>query len=295
MPKVIVVGAYLRNTVVTAQGTRRGLGGIHYNVQTLAALLSDDYAISPISCLNDDFLGEIAGDLAQFRSKITFDDCIKVDGPPMECDLVYDDAGQRKRVLRHRPPQIPALRRESLTKTVAIMVNFVDGEELALDAIHAMRGDGFAGLLYLDLHNLVLDRPDLRDPSTFRDVIEAANEADFVQMNRVEARAALDIEDFEPRQIAHAIDKIGLRPRRAVIVTLDKDGVYCRVTAARPRDHFIPGERVQLDDPTGCGDIFSASFLKSIMDGFPIGESLIAANKSAASNRLNGSPRSGRR
>ncbi|PWT92971.1 MAG: hypothetical protein C5B54_02630 [Acidobacteria bacterium] len=287
MPNVVVVGAYLRNTVVTAGGVEHRLGGIHYNVRTLAALLGSRYVILPISCVSADLLTEIAADLGQFGGKIGFEGLMRVSGPAMECELIYDESGQRERVLRHRPPQIRALPREGLSQTVALMVNFVDGDELALETLHEIRSDGFAGLLYLDLHNLVLMQADLRASSMFSEIIAASNEADFVQMNRVEASAVLGLDDFEPGHIAREIDRIGLQPKRAVVVTLDKDGVYCRITAGRPHHYVIPGERVQLKDPTGCGDIFSASFLNSIMDGIPIGESLVAANKAASSNGLN--------
>jgi sugar/nucleoside kinase (ribokinase family) len=287
LPKVIVVGAYLRNTVVASDGVRTRLGGIHYNVRTLAALLSDRYAISPVSCVSRDLLSEIAADLRQFGGKIGFDGLIVVDGPATECDLIYDESGQRKRILRHRPPQLRTLRRDDLSQTDAMMVNFVDGEDLALAALHGIRSDGFSGLLYLDIHNLALAHSDLRNSSSFKEIVAAANEADFVQMNRVEAQAVLDIEGFEPRQISLAIDRAGLQPKRAIIVTLDKDGVFCRTAGRQPQHYLIPGERVQLDDPTGCGDIFSASFLKSTMEGIPIEQGLKEANKCASSNRFN--------
>lgn len=64
-----------------------------------------------------------------------------------------------------------------------------------------------------------------------------------------------------------------------VVVTLGKDGCYCRT---RTEEICVDGIKVSVTDPTGAGDTFNSSFLRCILEGMPLREAALFANAAAS-------------
>lgn len=259
-----------------AGGVVEQWGGIAYSLHALAAALPEGWSYEPILKIGDDlsaparrYLGRLPGiDLgAAFRV---------VPEPTNRVELVYHDASHRGEKLTGG---VPGWSWEELSAVLprfdALYLNFISGFELDLDTALRLRS-AFAGPIYADLHSLFLGCPgrsprEQRMLPRWREWIACF---DAIQLNRDELTLLAEGREPEPF-LAHLLE---CGPT-LVAATLGSEGVAIAARGGRLLE-LGEGERLSLrepvphgpliGDPTGCGDVWGASFFAGLLAGEPV-------------------------
>jgi sugar/nucleoside kinase (ribokinase family) len=184
-------------------------------------------------------------------------------------------------------------------------VNFISGFELELPTAVALRAN-FAGPIYADLHSLMLGvSPDgMRVPRPLEAWREWLRCFDAVQVNEDEI-TLLATAWGDP--FLFAADVVGDAPRLIVVTLGDRGAVYFAASDLKPdpmswqRPRLLAvgatGERGAVltqriaagltprdGDPTGCGDVWGATFFCRLLAGDALDTAMRTANEAAARN-----------
>jgi sugar/nucleoside kinase (ribokinase family) len=166
----------------------------------------------------------------------------------------------------------------------ALYVNFISGFEMELAVAERLRA-AFAGPLYADLHSLFLGCPGA-GPRTPRPLAEWERWAacfDVVQINHDELRLlGLDGDDWSAR-----LAPLLRAGPRMVAVTLGPGGAVVGTAAGnQPLARVYPTQLSAEGDPTGCGDIWGATFFLSLLGGRTVEQGVTRAHAAAARKLL---------
>ena len=263
-----------------AHGPVEAWGGIAYALTALDAVLPPNWTLVPVVKVGVDlydaavaYLGSFSriGDSAFVRS---------VPEANNRVELAYSTPADRSETLTGGVPGwSTAELDEVLPDLDALYVNFIAGWELDLDAACRVRS-GFRGPTYADLHSLFMgiDAAGRRRPRPLGAAGDWARCFDAVQMNRDEfALFAGDAgEPWAAAQWALA-GRAG-----TVIVTHGADGVEVMTrtgATGSPERHRLPVPGGPAPgDPTGCGDIWGATYFAHSLNGDDV---ILAATKAS--------------
>jgi len=282
-------------------------GGITYSLSGLDAALPDDWEIVPIMKVGFDLaprartflrtLRHIAGDAA----------LVEVPFPCHRVELRYFDDERRTEVLTGGIPAWSWLALKPLlddARLDALYINFLSGWELDLETAQLVRQQ-FAGPIHCDLHMMAMAvQPDgLRTPRPIPNVAEWCACFDFLQMNEEElATVAPDSMSLAATALAAGVscllvtlgkrgsvyvaapgfDTIDDLPPRSGLATAPRGGTgpLGAVRTAR-----VPAELVDApSDPTGCGDVWGATYFSRMVAGDRLVDAMQAAGVAAARN-----------
>ena len=300
-----VIGTLVWDTIHQRDGRAVPIeewGGIAYALHGLAAALPDGWTIVPILRVGRD-MAESALRLLRAIPRVDIETGVRfVSEPNNRVELRYLDGDRRTERLTGGvggwswPELAPVAR-----SCDALYVNFISGYELDLDTARALRA-GFEGPSYADLHSLFLGTSagGLRIPRELPSSGAWLRCFDAVQMNEGEfdllGRAWGD-----PWQLA--ADGVGTE-LKLVLVTLgargaayiagpglDADPARWPATrhalgvagASRSGRVSVPGGPSQ-GDPTGCGDVWGATFFARLLAGDPLERAMSVANERASRN-----------
>ena len=180
----------------------------------------------------------------------------------------------------------------------ALYINFLSGWELDLETTQLIR-QHFRGPIYCDLHMLAwaVQPSGLRTLRPLPNVAEWCGCFDLLQMNEDEmAMMAPDPMALAATALANGV--------RSLTVTLGKRGaVYFapsdferladlaspaparRFASARcARRSFRVNHVAEDGDPTGCGDVWGATYFSRLLAGDNLGDAILAAHRAAARN-----------
>jgi hypothetical protein len=282
-------------------------GGITYALSALDAALPAEWEIVPRVKVGSD-LAPRAREFLHTRRRIAPDAAaIEVPYPNNRVELRYASAERRSEVLTGGVPSWSWLGLKPLLRGIdALYVNLISGFELDLETARLIR-QHFAGPIYCDLHSLLLAvQPDgLRTPRPLPDAGEWFRCFDILQVN--EDEMAL----MAPDPMALAAEAIGAGVQ-CLLVTLGSRGVVyfaapgferiadlpgrgadearASVSSSRfgaIRTARVPAEAPRISgpgDPTGCGDVFGATWFSRFVAGDNLGAALAAAVRAAARN-----------
>jgi hypothetical protein len=276
-------------------------GGATYALSGLDAGLPDDWEIVPLMKIGAD-LGHRAREFTRSLSRLASDAAlVEVPYPNNRVELRYQSDERRTEILTGGVPGWTWLGLKPLLETAgldALYINFISGWELDLETAQLIR-QHFRGPIYCDLHMLVMavQPSGLRTPRPLPGVRDWCGCFDLLQVNEDEmAMMAPD-----PMTLAATALHAGTR---CLMVTLGKRGaVYFAASdfdhledLRRPRPlgaavgpirtALVPAERVISDggDPTGCGDVWGATYFSRLLAGDKLGDAILAANRAAARN-----------
>jgi len=190
-----------------------------------------------------------------------------------------------------------------LARIDALYVNFLSGWELDLPTMQMLRSY-FAGPIYCDLHMKVMAvQPDgLRTPQPLPNVAEWCACFDFLQVNEDEmAMMAPDPMALSATALAAGVsclvvtlarrgavyfaapgfDSIANLPPRTGLSTAPRGGTGA---LGAVRTALVPAEAPRVGDPTGCGDVWGATYFSRLIAGDRLGDALVAAHRAAARN-----------
>jgi sugar/nucleoside kinase (ribokinase family) len=281
-------------------------GGITYALSAAEAAAQDDWQIVPIIKLGSD-LQDRAFSFLRTLPKHQIEHSIQiVSQPNNRVELRYSDSERRTELMSGG---VPPWRWEELAPALpsldALYVNFISGFEMDLDTARRLR-IAFPGPIYADLHSLMLgiDQDGMRVPRPLHEWREWIQCFDIVQVNEDELGLLAHFWGDPWRFAAEVVgDEL-----RLLIVTLGARGAAYIASPAysdnplqwrRPGLHLhkslsatgaaaselIPAEPGGPDgDPTGCGDVWGATFFCRLLAGAPLRAAMLEANRMAARN-----------
>ena len=274
-------------------------GGVGYSLAALDAALPDEWKVVPLIKVGRDLAPRAAQFLADLRCIVPGGRFLEVPENNPRVHLVYDDADRRCEGLTGGvPPWTWAELGPMVLGLDAVYANFITGFETDLATIRALR-QAFAGPIYGDIHSLALGRhPD--GTRYYRPVDEALGwltAFDVAQVNEDE------MNQLGPEPMALAARAL-VNGTGAVCVTLGPRGaIYVAAGdftdlswAGRSRPARGPGSSLVKTalippdggavqgDPTGCGDVFGATLVASLLTGLSIEPAIAEANRMARKN-----------
>jgi hypothetical protein len=269
------------------------------------AALPEDWEIVPIIKVGEDLAPAAAQFMGGLRRMATDGRPIVVPYPNNRVELRYFDDERRSEVMRGGVPPWTWLGLKPVLETArldALYINFLSGWELDLETTMLIR-QSFAGPMYADLHMLAWAvQPDgLRTLRPISHVREWCGCFDVLQVNEDEMRMLA----ADPMALAATALHAGVR---CLVVTLAKRGAvyfaaadFERLDMQRPaslrpfeslapavgpmRTSIVPAEHiVDGGDPTGCGDVWGATYFSRLLAGDNFGDAILAAHRAAARN-----------
>ncbi len=282
-------------------------GGITYTLSGLDAALPDDWEIVPIMKIGYDLAAKAREFLHTLKHVAPDAALVEVPYRGHRVELRYLDDERRTEVLTGGIPGWSWLGLKPLideARLDALYVNFLSGWELDLETAQLLR-QHFTGPIHCDLHMKVMAvRPDgLRVPQAIPNVAEWCSCFDFLQMNEEEmATIAPDPMSLAATAIAAGVSAlfVTLGKRGAVYVAAPGFDTICDLptrgglsTAPRGgrgalgavRSALVPAEIVNTPgDPTGCGDVWGATYFSRMVAGDKLADAMKAAALAAARN-----------
>ena len=283
MKRLGVIGSMVWDTIYgrdPAQPATEEWGGIAYSLAAFDATLGDEWQIVPLIKVGRDLAPRAAAFLGTLRHVATGARFVEVPGPNNRVTLRYY---QRERRCEQMTGGVPPWTWPELGPQVqdldAVYVNFISGYELALESAQQLR-QGFPGFLYADLHSLFLGKePDgTRVARPLPDAPSWFGCFDMVQLNEEE------LEQLGPDPFAVAAAAL-TRGCRTLVVTLGARGA-AYFTGSPVRTARIPADDATMDagDPTGCGDVFGATVVASLVGGAALEDALRLGTRMGARN-----------
>jgi len=302
-----VIGTFVWD-VIYGRGPRRGpveeWGGITYALSAFDAALDNSWEVVPVMKVGADLAPRARMYLRSLRRIASDAELVEVQTPNNRVELRYDSAERRSEVLSGGVPPwtwqglVPLLR-----DLDALYVNFISGMEMDLPTMQLVR-QYFRGPIYCDLHSLLLAvEPDgLRTPRPLPAVAEWCRCADLLQVNEDEmALMASDAMGLAATALGAGV--------RCLSVTLGSRGVVyfapstfdalsditfqtsqrLSVDVGPIRTALVPAAPTSLasgdfGDPTGCGDVWGATYFSRLLVGDKFADAMQAAVIAAARN-----------
>ena len=299
--RVGVIGTFVWDTIYGRDPRSEPVeewGGITYALSGLDAALDESWEIVPLIKVGSDLIArarELLGTLERMAPDAAL---IEVPYPNNRVELRYETSERRCERLTGGVPGWSWLGLKPLLNGLdALYINFLSGWELDLETTQLLR-QHFRGPIYCDLHMLVM----AVQPSGWRELRPLADVAawcrcfDFLQVNEDEVTAMAS----DPLALAATALASGVR---CLVVTLGSRGaVYFAepgfdrlADMDRPRTLgaaigpartalIPPPYIVQGGDPTGCGDVWGATYFSRLLAGDNLADAMRAAHRAATRN-----------
>jgi hypothetical protein len=276
-------------------------GGITYGLSGLDAALTDDWEIVPLIKVGEDLAPRARQFLGSLDHIASDASVLEVPFPNNRVELRYYSDERRSEIMSGGVPPWSWLALGPLIESArldALYINFLSGWELDLETAQLVR-QHFSGPIYCDLHMLAwaVQPTGLRTLRPIPNVREWCACFDLLQVNEDEMTMLAP----DPMALAATALHAGVR---CLVVTLAKRGaVYFAapdfdriddVGRARPlgasvgpvRTALVPTQVVSTEtgDPTGCGDVWGATYFSRLLAGDNLGDAALAAHRAAARN-----------
>jgi hypothetical protein len=281
-------------------------GGISYALAGLDAALPDDWEIVPLIKVGSDLGARAQAFFRSLRHAAPDAALVEVAAPNQRVELHYHTEDRRSEFLSGGVPGWswaglkPLL---DLARVDALYVNFLSGWELDLETMLLLR-QYFRGAIYCDLHMKVMAvQPNgLRTPEPLPNVADWCRCFDFLQVNEDEmAMMAPDPMALSATALAAGVsclvvtlakrgavyfaapgfESLSNLPRRAGLSTSPRGGTGA---LGAVRTALVPAEATRHGDPTGCGDVWGATYFSRLIAGDRLGDAIVAAHRAAGRN-----------
>ncbi|HYK82859.1 MAG TPA: carbohydrate kinase family protein [Gemmatimonadales bacterium] len=283
MRRLGVVGSMVWDTIYgrdPAQPAVEEWGGISYSLAALDATLGPDWQIVPLVKVGRDLAARASSFLRSLEHVAPGARFLEVAVPNNRVTLRYYE---RERRCEQMSGGVPPWSWPELGPLVAdldaVYVNFISGYEMDLATAECLRR-GFPRLLYADLHSLFLGKQ--ADGTRVAQALPNAPAwfgcFDVVQLNEEE------VQQLGADPLAVAAGALA-RGCRTLVVTLGSKGA-AYFTGHPVRTAVIPAEGTPAleGDPTGCGDVFGAAVVASLVAGASLDAALRLGTRMGARN-----------
>jgi hypothetical protein len=285
-----------------AQAPVEEWGGITYALAGLDAALSADWEIVPLIKVGDDLAQRAREYAATLRRLAPDAGIIEVPHPNNSVTLRYDSSERRTEKLTGGIPGWSWLGlKPLLTGLDALYINLISGWELDLETAQLIRQQ-FSGVIYCDMHSLLLavDADGYRVPRAIPNVPSWMQCFDLLQVNEDEmALLAPDAMALAATAMANGVSVINvtLGPRGMIYFAAPgferlSDLQRARLPASAAlggaiRTSLVPAAvsaESGTGDPTGCGDVWGATYFARLLAGDKLGDAIDAAMRAASRN-----------
>ena len=273
-------------------------GGVTYALSALDAALPHDWEIVPIMKVGADLAPRAREFIGALRRMAPDAALVEVPYPNNRVVLRYQTVDRRTEHLTGGvPPWTWIGLKPLITNLDALYVNFISGFELDLETTTLLR-QYYRGPMYADLHSLVLAvQPDgLRTLQPLPDVAAWCRCFDLIQVNEVEmSMMAPDPMALAATALANGVRclSVTLASRGAVFFAAPnfdcladlevRDSLNAPVGPIRTA--LVPAPAALTSgDPTGCGDVWGATYFSRLLGGDTLTAAMRAANEAAARN-----------
>lgn len=303
--RIGVLGTLVWDTIHQRDGRSVPLhewGGIAYALAAMSAVLPRGWEIVPILKVGRD-LSEHALRFLRSLPGVELESGVRVvPEPTNRVELRYHDVERRtERLAGGVPPWSWPELAPVIRSCDALYVNFISGFEMDLDAARALRSS-YEGPTYADLHSLFLgiEEQGVRVPRELPSWGAWLRCFDAVQMNEGEFEL-LGRAWGDPWQLA--ADLVGPELKLIAVTLGGRGAAYVTAPGFDPDPANWPARRHGLGsagavgsgrtplqagpiegDPTGCGDVWGATFFTSLLSGGDLTASMTRANTAAARN-----------
>ncbi len=303
VPRVGILGSLVWDLIYgrdPASAPVEEWGGIAYALAGLDASVAPGWEIVPLIKVGQDLAGQAQEFLRGLEHLAPGARCVEVPAPNNRVVLHYYSSERRTERMSGGVPGWTWTELGPMVRDLdAIYVNFISGFELTLGTAQALRR-GFDGPIYADLHSLFLgmQHDGMRVPRPLTEAASWMGCFDVVQLNEDEMR------QLSPDPLSLAVDAIGEGVSLLVVTLSAKGSAYVaapgfdRLTAdgetprsaATPfstmRSALVEAPRIDVLDPTGCGDVFGAAAAARLFAGDPVEDALRHATTMAARNAV---------
>lgn len=277
-----VLGTFVWDRIWTLEDQAAGRpfeswGGLAYSLAAAAAARPEGWEIVAVARVGADLVDEARAFCAALPGVDAESALVSAPEPNNRVELRYTDDARRGERLTGG---VEAWTWDELAPRVAdldaLYVNYFSGFEIGLEATERLRAS-FAGPLYADLHSLFLGCPGAgtRQMRHLPDWERWAACFDAVQLNDDELRmlapgadAARVLMGAGPRVVAvtHGAEGASVL-RRAGTPADPRAWREARECASEPSAGRRYPSRPAAGDPTGCGDVWGATFFASLLGG----------------------------
>ena len=297
-----VIGTFVWDVIYGRDPRERPVeewGGITYALSALDAALPDDWEIVPLVRVGDDLAHQAGRFIRTLRRAAPDAAPIAVPYPNNRVELrYYSDERRSERLSGGVPPWNWLGLKPLLGDLDALYINMISGFELELETAQLIRHH-YLGPIYCDLHSLMLSvQPTgFRAPRPLENVAAWCACFDLLQVNEDEAALmAPDPMALAATAIARGVRclAVTLGPRGAVYFAGPGFETIRDLQASRPFGSDIGAVRTALvpletasqtsGDPTGCGDVWGATYFSRLLAGDKLGDAITAAHRAAARN-----------
>lgn len=277
-------------------------GGISYAMEALSVALPERWVMTPIVKVGED-LAERAMEYLGTLPRVELRPGIQiVPFPNHRVELRYQDQSRRLERLSGGVPGWTLAELQGLrTDFDALYLNFITGFELTLETALGLR-DRFPLPIYADLHSLFqgISPGGHRFPQELSGWNRWLRAFDAVQMNRTEFEL-IGRAQGDPWRLAAQV--VGPELKLITVTMAEEGAAYVAAPEFRPDPMSWPEARGRLSgggatrtgrvppagtpragDPTGCGDVWGATFFANLLGGLSLEEAMTAANRLAARN-----------
>jgi hypothetical protein len=277
-------------------------GGISYSLEALSVALPPGWVIRPVQRLGEDLAHDALAYLSSIPRLESWPGIEVAAGVQPRVELRYQDQEGRVEVPSGGVPPWTWAELEPLVEELdAVYVNFITGRELELGTAVAL-SNGFPGPLYADLHTLFseVSTSGIRGPRCLPHWREWFGAFDLIQLNEGEFRLLAESAEGAWEVVA---EMVGGRPA-LIAVTLGSRGSSYLAQEGFPSDPMSWSSRRRSllgavstrrggvlglkgefsSDPTGCGDVWGATFFARLLAGEGTEEAMASANRLAFEN-----------
>jgi hypothetical protein len=287
-----LIGTFVWDTIWTLEDQRAGRptetwGGMTYALAGAAAACPEGWRVVPIAKVGEDLVERARAFIAEHPA-MEDGGIESVPVPNNRVELRYTDESRRGEQLIGGVPEWSwedlAPRLEGVD---ALYINYLSGFEIGLEATEQLR-EGFRGPIYGDLHSLFLGCPSegVRQRRRLPDWDRWLRCFHAVQVNEEEFAmllASMGPEEVAPRGLLeHGPGLVALtRGERGALIAsrLPESPAEWRTAdpGLPPRLIESPVPVSGAGDPTGCGDVWGATFFTRMLGGLGAAEAAAAA------------------
>ncbi|HEX8431207.1 MAG TPA: PfkB family carbohydrate kinase [Longimicrobium sp.] len=288
-----VLGTFVWDTIWTLDDQAAGRpfeswGGMSYSVAAAAAARPEGWEIVPVAKVGADLVDAARAWAAAIPGVDAERGIVGVPEPNNRVELRYHDHANRGEILTGGvAPWTWDELAERVDGLDALCVNYFSGFEIGLEATERLRVE-FAGPLYADLHSLFLGPPGA-EARTMRRLPEWERWAacfDAVQLNEDELLML--------GSGAGAAPLMAAGPSVVAVTHGPTGATVLRRAGMAPDPLRWPGARggevegrlhptaPRAGDPTGCGDVWGATFFTTLLGGAEWDAAVEAAHWAAA-------------
>ncbi len=277
-------------------------GGISYGLEALSVALPPGWVVRPFLKVGRDLSEEAMGYLASIPRMEPEPGVRIVPSPNTRVELRYESFHRRTEQLTGGAPPWSWEELSPLMEEVdALYVNFITGFELGLETAQRLR-QGYGGPVFADLHSLFLGITSLgfRVPKELPGWGAWLRAFDAVQMNEAEFEL-LGRSWGDPWRLA--AETVGPELKFIAVTLGERGAAFVAAPEFSPDPAEWPGTRRALGvggparsgrvppdtralegDPTGCGDVWGATFFGRLLGGEGLESAMASANRFAARN-----------